>query len=906
MNNSNRGSEWRKWDLHVHTKDTNKNDQFSSKTFDEFCIDFFKKAVENEIAVIGITDYFSIENYKKVQNFMQRLNTFQELKEIKEDIEKIYLIPNVEFRMLPSTDKGRLINIHCIFNPEYVSELDNDFFGTLEYSSGSRKHKMNDNGFIALGKELGETDENRALKKGIDSFVVSHSDLQKLRDENNDFRSNTIIVVSNSNQDGASAIQKHYDLFENESGSLDATRQAIYKLSNMIFSSNENDKKFFLGLKEGVNKESVIQKCGSLKPCIHGSDAHKEDKLFKPDNNRYCWIKANPTFEGLKQVIYEPSRVYIGVNKPQEALHKIENLKLEFDSNAKWDNDTFCFANFKNIINFSPFLTCIIGGRGSGKSTLLNLIAEKIDKADKFFFDKLNPKEVKSNVIFTPDEIENIEFLAQNSIEEFAKDSKKFTEAIYQRLDKNANKELSNIEKKITENLEIFDDQIKLLEDRRSYHNHLIEKAKELKKYENIVKTLTDKTYLENKDALQSNHKQILELQNSRNKYNELYKKLKNVYDEYRKVEKLQNNYDDYFNELYLNIESLITKCNAVDYSKDEQLIEDLEKQKSTYLKNIEEYLKSKGMNDENIKDAQSASSNIENVKDEISKLKMQINKLRKQRHKFTIDDIDAEIEKFRSKVNYKLEEINQLFINIARKNEEDVKVIRVEYQLNENIFDTMFEQFVNQMNHYKINISEKTTFKNYLQDITLEEVLKCKKSKNFTEKINTRNSQTYQNLISIFSEELYFQIYKLLIMKNMRDVENNKILKVFYDSKPLDNTSFGQRCTAAIVILISLGNNPIIIDEPEAHLDSSLIANYLVDLIKEKKQQRQIIFATHNANFVLNADAELIIKLENNEGSTEAKSFTIEDHNYREDLLKLEGGKEAFQKREKKYGISK
>ena len=89
-------------------------------------------------------------------------------------------------------------------------------------------------------------------------------------------------------------------------------------------------------------------------------------------------------------------------------------------------------------------------------------------------------------------------------------------------------------------------------------------------------------------------------------------------------------------------------------------------------------------------------------------------------------------------------------------------------------------------------------------------------------------------------------------------------------------------------------------------HLDSSLIANYLVDLIKDKKQHRQIIFAIHNANFVLNADAELIIKLENNEGETKANSFAIKDLEFRSDLLKFEGGKESFQKREKKYGISK
>ena len=57
MNNP-KGSIWRKWDLHIHTKGTNKNDQFSSETMDDFFFIFFKKAIENQISGIGITDYF--------------------------------------------------------------------------------------------------------------------------------------------------------------------------------------------------------------------------------------------------------------------------------------------------------------------------------------------------------------------------------------------------------------------------------------------------------------------------------------------------------------------------------------------------------------------------------------------------------------------------------------------------------------------------------------------------------------------------------------------------------------------------------------------------------------------------------------------------------------------------------
>ena len=130
-----------------------------------------------------------------------------------------------------------------------------------------------------------------------------------------------------------------------------------------------------------------------------------------------------------------------------------------------------------------------------------------------------------------------------------------------------------------------------------------------------------------------------------------------------------------------------------------------------------------------------------------------------------------------------------------------------------------------------------------------------------------------------------------------LRDINQYKILKVLYDNKELERSSFGQRCTAVIVILLSLGNNPIIIDEPETHLDSLLIADYLVELIKQQRTVGKLFLRLIMLIFVLNADAELIVKLENIDGFSTSSSFTIEDLNHREDLLKLEGGKEAFKK---------
>jgi predicted ATP-dependent endonuclease of OLD family len=101
------------------------------------------------------------------------------------------------------------------------------------------------------------------------------------------------------------------------------------------------------------------------------------------------------------------------------------------------------------------------------------------------------------------------------------------------------------------------------------------------------------------------------------------------------------------------------------------------------------------------------------------------------------------------------------------------------------------------------------------------------------------------------------------------------------------------------------MGNMPIIIDEPEAHLDSSLIAKYLVNLVKQRKQHRQIIFATHNANFVINGDADLVYCMHmGDDHITRATPTTIENLSHRELLLALEGGEMAFQQRERRYGI--
>jgi energy-coupling factor transporter ATP-binding protein EcfA2 len=161
------------------------------------------------------------------------------------------------------------------------------------------------------------------------------------------------------------------------------------------------------------------------------------------------------------------------------------------------------------------------------------------------------------------------------------------------------------------------------------------------------------------------------------------------------------------------------------------------------------------------------------------------------------------------------------------------------------------------------------------------------------------------KTLREFFAQEVNFEALKLEAELRSLDVRKLGQIFVLYDDKPVENSSFGQRCTAVIVVLLLLGNMPIVIDEPEAHLDSTLIAKYLVDLIKTRKLHRQIIFATHNANLVINGDAELVHCMSMDDKKvTSIVSTTIENLEHRELLLALEGGEKAFHQREKRYGI--
>ena len=98
-----RGSEWRRWDPHVHAPGTLLNDKFTD--WQEYL-----RVIEaqDQVRVLGVTDYLS-------------LTTYSTLKRHKDEgrIPNIHLlIPNLEFRLAPPTDRATAVNIHLLISPD--------------------------------------------------------------------------------------------------------------------------------------------------------------------------------------------------------------------------------------------------------------------------------------------------------------------------------------------------------------------------------------------------------------------------------------------------------------------------------------------------------------------------------------------------------------------------------------------------------------------------------------------------------------------------------------------------------------------------------------------------------------------------------------------------------------------
>ena len=161
-------------------------------------------------------------------------------------------------------------------------------------------------------------------------------------------------------------------------------------------------------------------------------------------------------------------------------------------------------------------------------------------------------------------------------------------------------------------------------------------------------------------------------------------------------------------------------------------------------------------------------------------------------------------------------------------------------------------------------------------------------------------------------SDEVFMQIEELHLLPTTSIRLNTAPSGEPPSWQGLDELSTGQKATAVLLLLLLESDAPLIVDQPEDDLDNRFITEGVVPRMRHEKQRRQFIFSTHNANIPVLGDAELIVGLS---ASGEAESGhvrmdpasmgSIDSQPVRELVEKiLEGGREAFERRRRKYGF--
>lgn len=929
------GSEWRRWDLHVHTPDSVLETQFKGDW------DGYISAIEQSdsgIAVIGITDYCSISGYEKVVWYRQN--------DRMKNIETI--IPNIEFRITPNTEKYKGINIHILVNPEsthHITEIKNAL-SRLVIDHHAQNYACTEDQLMSYGRilhpETAQCDRT-SLKEGINNFKPSYDVFKKWYNGEKWLKENSIVVAANGSKDGISGLKD---------GGFSGLKKDIYQFIDMVFSATPSDISHFTG-QGAKSRADIIAELGRLIPCVHGSDAHGIDKLFEPDHKRYCWIKADPTFNGLKQVVFEPDRAFIGELSPETKAEYQTIKKVRYIDNSGANRFS------KKWIPLNKDLNTIIGGKSSGKSMLLYHIAKTI-----------NPSEVSARVELskssTYSDIPNLDFEVEWSNNEVSKLSDSDDQAkaityipqlyINQLADKDGREDLNELISKTLLQNEQYKDFVNGLENRvRAVNSSINDKINTrfllISEYQKLINELNeignDKSVKNEITALEGRAKEIREkskwTEDQEKHYAYLVHRRQCVIRAKDRLTYIQLGLQR-FTENIDNRQNQWIDTIRGQLHQDSGLIA-----QSTVLKGlldsmqqdlVASFTSTKGKANQKL---ESVPDRLTALNDKLEGIERELKPLEEDvKDKAALEQLNKQLKVEREKlarINVKLKEL----VAITKKGEECIK------ELN--------EQFSSLINLYKSHCT-KVSEHQMDDDIKIEAkvVVDASKFDSFVSCYHKAGPiRAVVNDVQDENGDYHFDIgtHAAFVEKTANTIKSsqsptlrkNQSLKdaykflyadylgidflVTYKNDSIVHMSPGKRGLVLLSLMLELSNSthPILIDQPEDNLDNRTIYSELKDFVRKCKSKRQIIMVTHNANLVVAADAECVVVADQRGQSGTAGTYQFEylggslehslksDDNYDYQSLDelgirqhvchiLEGGISAFKEREKKYNF--
>jgi hypothetical protein len=987
-----RGSVWRKWDLHVHTPLSVFNNQFPQLQ-DGPDWGQYLAVLEalTDTPVLGITDYFSIDGYRRLREFKSngRLNNIQ------------LLLPNIEFRldwMIPTShdpddDKVKKINVHVIFSDLVAPEdIEDHFLRQLTFAAlgdvqtTNEKWSLSRHQLEQLGKRL---KAQHSAFSGSDYCVgcqnasVNFDDLKNvLHDHRSIFEGKYLIALAR-------------DRSISWDGQGHQQRKTLIRGSDAILSGQPNDRLWALG-ERGISPAAFALEFGSLKPCIHGSDAHELASIAKPAQDRFCWIKADTIFEGLRQITFEPAaRVFIG-DQPPTLKHPYRVIESVQITDAP---DWFSYSP----IPLNEDLIAIIGGKGAGKSALAEMIAfaggsESFRNAkprelqDTFLSkaSKRSPSNMKPVIGAQitlrwkdgpPDTVKVVESLCHGQAEEKVKYlPQKFVEKVC--APENHADLVKEIERVIFQRISrsdrlgasTFDDlrgtktkgiQVKkqhLANELQALNKEIYDafekvgsKSEKTKRLKELQKELQELQKLR-PDVPAQNEQELKDLNASQTAYRDLeamvtvLKAKRSTVDELEAtLESIQETVEG-FN---LNVSSLLKQIDLESEMKSFEIVFPsayghlLEKKKADLANQIEAL--ASGPRDGatltslelQIKKASDSLQLSKTKKLEFDKYETDRQALEEQIKSFTaeITSIETTVEVNLTTLRDKRVEKYLGYFDLLKEEKQALEVLyeplraalqqggetdnklkftsRITFNAEQHAAEGLELLDTRRKGQYKDAEQLETEIKKVMASIDAVDYERDASRPRMAAFRETFLRDSSGNIIK-FADQLKSR-------KNEEDFNNwffglepyGVTYSITFEGRDLSLLSPGQKGIVLLLVYLEVDQDdqrPLIIDQPEDNLDNLSVYSNLIEFVRRRKCSRQILLITHNPNLVVNTDAEQILvatfdgsrnpKIMYRGGALEESSK--EPPGVRELVCTiLEGGTEAFQRREKKYSFS-